>query len=31
MKFKSVEELDDYLNNDENYNDLSHRQEVRQR
>ena len=31
MKFKSVEDLDNYLNDDNNYTELSHRQEVRQR
>ena len=30
-KFKTVQDLDDYLNNDDNYKELSHRQEVRQR
>lgn len=28
-KFKSLEEVDDYLNNDNNYKEKSHRQEVR--
>lgn len=31
MKFKSAIDLEDYLNNENNYIDLSHRQEVRQR
>ena len=31
MKFKSMDELESYLNNDDSYNELSHRQEVRQR
>ena len=31
MRFKSIEDLENYLNADNNYNDLSHRQEVRQR
>lgn len=31
MKFKSMDELESYLNDDDNYNELSHRQEVRQR
>ena len=30
-QFKSLEEIDAYLNDDENYKSLSHRQEVRQR
>lgn len=30
-QFKSLEEIDAYLNNDDNYKTLSHRQEVRQR
>jgi hypothetical protein len=29
-KFKSVQEIDTYLNDDNNYNDLSHSQIVRQ-
>lgn len=29
--FKSIEDLENYLNDDNNYKDLSHRQEVRQR
>lgn len=31
MKYKSVDEVEDMLNNDDSYKDLSHRQEVRQR
>ena len=31
MKFKSMDELESYLNNDDNYLELSRRQEVRQR
>ena len=31
MKFKSVSEVEDMLNDDSSYKDLSHRQEVRQR
>lgn len=30
-KFKTVQDLDDMLNNDDSYKELSHRQEVRQR
>lgn len=30
-QFKSLEEIDEYLDNDDNYKTLSHRQEVRQR
>jgi hypothetical protein len=30
-QFKSIEEIDAYLDNDDNYKSLSHRQEVRQR
>lgn len=30
-QFKTIQELDDYLNNDDSYIDLSHRQQVRQR
>lgn len=30
-RFKSLEEVDEYLNDDENYKDKSHRQEVRDR
>ena len=31
MRYKSVRELEDMLNNDDSYTELSHRQEVRQR
>lgn len=31
MRYKSVQELEDMLNNDDSYTELSHRQEVRQR
>ena len=30
-KFKSIEDVASYINNDDNYNEMSHRQEVRQR
>lgn len=30
MQFKSVEEVDDYLNNEDNYNELTDRQKLRQ-
>lgn len=30
MQFKSVKEVDDYLNNDDNYNELTDRQKLRQ-
>ena len=31
MRFKSIDDLEEYLNSDDSYKDLSHRQEVRQR
>lgn len=31
MRFKSIDDLEEYLNDDGSYKDLSHRQEVRQR
>lgn len=31
MHFKSIDDLEEYLNDDDSYKDLSHRQEVRQR